>query len=87
MTKSPSPVGHATRSGSPLPIVALPQGELLTVGEAEQHSPRLLDHHKGAAAVLHPGAQRPRGIPAVDVRGAPTVDATRSRRSALIPRR
>ncbi|TQE18528.1 hypothetical protein SipoB123_33865 [Streptomyces ipomoeae] len=33
MSNSPSPVGATTRAGHPLPIVALPQGELLTVSD------------------------------------------------------
>lgn len=35
MPSTPSPVGHKTTTGADLPIVALPQGELLTVSETE----------------------------------------------------
>ncbi|MFF9017039.1 2,4'-dihydroxyacetophenone dioxygenase family protein [Streptomyces sp. NPDC014870] len=35
MPNTPSPVGHKTRAGADLPIVALPQGELLTVSDTE----------------------------------------------------
>ena len=53
MTLTPVPAPAMTSSGNPMPVVALPQRELLTVNEKDSASKPVLNVKKGAPVGEH----------------------------------